>query len=324
MATGAKSVAPGDQDGDILWVYDMREELGIFPHNIASSSPTIIDGKLVVTTSNGVDWSHLNIPSPQAPCLILLDLATGELVGEEGSEIGKRIMHCNWSSPMVAEIDGKETLFFGAGDGFLYSFDPDTKADAEGFRVLPENWRIDGNLPSYRIDKKGKKIKYANYEGPSEYISSPVFHQGKVYALIGQDPEHGEGVGRLICVDAASGKLLWDYTGIERSISTPSIVDGLVYAADYRGRVHCIDAKSGAAVWVYDTLSHIWGSTLVADGKVFIGNEDGELAILKQGRKMEKLGLVEFSAPIYSSPVIANGVFYITTQTHLYAFKKKS
>jgi outer membrane protein assembly factor BamB len=107
-------------------------------------------------------------------------------------------------------------------------------------------------------------------------------------------------------VNAKTGKLNWDYTEIERGISTASIADGLVYAADYRGRVHCVDVKTGKKAWVYDTKSHIWGSTLVADGKVFIGNEDGEVVILKTGRKMEKIGLVEFSAPVYASPVIAN------------------
>ena len=171
------------KDGDIIWVYDMREELGVFPHNIASSSPKIVDGKLVVSTSNGVDWSHLNVPAPQAPCLILLDLKTGELIGEEASKIGESTMHCNWSSPMVAKVDGKASIFFGGGDGYLYSFDPKAKEDDEGFLVLPENWKVDGNLPEYRVDKDGKKIKYATFEGPSEFISSPVFHKGSVISL---------------------------------------------------------------------------------------------------------------------------------------------
>ena len=37
---------------------------------------------------------------------------------------------------------------------------------------------------------------------------------------------------------------------------------------------------------------------------------------------MEKLGLIEFSAPVYASPVVANDVLYIASQTHLYAFKE--
>ena len=231
-------------------------------------------------------------------------------------------MHCNWSSPMVAKVDGKSSIFFGGGDGYLYSFDPDAKEDDEGFLVLPENWKVDGNLPEYRVDKDGKKIKYATFEGPSEFISSPVFYKGHVVTLIGQDPEHGEGVGRMISVEAKSGKVAWDYTEIERGISTVSIADDLVYAADYRGRVHCVDFKTGKKQWVYDTKSHIWGSTLVADGKVFIGNEDGEVVILKHGRELKEIGIVEFSAPVYASPIVANGVLYVASQTHLYAFKE--
>ncbi len=321
MAADGKVVEPGEKDGDIIWVFDMREELGIFPHNIASSSAAMIDGKLAVTTSNGVDWSHLNIPAPQAPSLILLDPGSGELVGEEASGISEAVMHCTWSSPMVAEVDGDPTLFFGGGDGFLYSFSPDAKEDEEGFLILPENWKVDGNLPEYRVDKDGKKIKYATFEGPSEFICSPVYHDGKVFALIGQDPEHGEGVGRMICVDAKTGKVVWDYTEIERGISTVSVADGLVYGADYRGRVHCVDEKTGEKVWMFDTKSHIWGSTLVVDGKVYIGNEDGEVIVLKHGREMEKLAVIEFSAPVYASPVVGNGVLYIASQTHLYAFE---
>ena len=56
-----------DTDADIIWTYDMRKELGVFPHNITSSSPLLIGDKLYVTTSNGQDWSHVNIPAPRAP-----------------------------------------------------------------------------------------------------------------------------------------------------------------------------------------------------------------------------------------------------------------
>ena len=51
-------------------------------------------------------------------------------------------------------------------------------------------------------------------------------------------------------------------------------------------------------------------------------NEDGEVVILKHGREMKELGIIEFSAPVYASPVIANGVLYIASQTHLFAFKE--
>ncbi|MDG2122065.1 MAG: PQQ-binding-like beta-propeller repeat protein [Verrucomicrobiales bacterium] len=325
---------PGDQDSDILWVYDMRGELGVFPHNVASSYPLFIDGKLFVTTSNGVDWSHLNIPSPQAPSLICLDPETGELLGEQaplGDQAnwdGSKILHCSWSSAAGAKVGGKTQVFFGAGNGWAYGLSTETVQDDEGFDILKENWRYDGNDASYRKNEDGEWNKYAEYDGPSEIIATPVYYDGYVYVAIGQDPEHGEGVGRVSCIDPnksgdQSGKAVWTFTGIERSISTPSIADDLLYIADYTGRLFCIDAKTGAKYWEYDTKGHIWGSTLVADGKVYLGNEEGELTILKAGKELEKIAVLEFPAPIYSSPVAANGVLYVETQTHLYAFGKK-
>ena len=51
--------------------------------------------------------------------------------------------------------------------------------------------------------------------------------------------------------------------------------------------------------------------------------EDGEVAIVDAGPRLKGTWLVEFTAPIYAAPVAANGVLYICTQTHLYAFEDK-
>ena len=60
----------------------------------------------------------------------------------------------------------------------------------------------------------------------------------------------------------------------------------------------------------------------MADGRIYIGTEDGEVVILKEGRTLEEIGIGEFSGPIYSSLVAANGILYVQTQNHLYAFGK--
>ncbi|MCY0464251.1 hypothetical protein OVW20_29130, partial [Klebsiella pneumoniae] len=43
----------GPTDADIIWRFDMKEELGVFPHNITNCGPLIAGDKVVVTTSNG-------------------------------------------------------------------------------------------------------------------------------------------------------------------------------------------------------------------------------------------------------------------------------
>jgi len=327
-------VEPAELDmgktADIVWGYDMRSELGVFPHNVTSSSVVISDKHVYASTSNGVDWSHINIPAPYSPCLIALDKETGELVAEEASGIGENVMHCNWSSPAYsADLAGNPTVVFGAGDGVTYGFHAsefDEEEDGgEVFRLFKEIWKVDCCPKEYRVDENGEDIKYATYPGPSEIISSPVVYENKVYSCIGQDPEHGEGVCCVTCIDPSKGTgedaIVWQFKEIGRTISTPSIVDGLVYISDYSGRLFCLDAETGEKYWEHDTLSHIWGSTLVVDGKVLLGNEDGELVILKAGKEYEEINTVGYPAPIYATPIVANGTLYVMTQTHLYAYE---
>ena len=95
---GAQDPLNESLDADIIWMYDMRDELGVFPHNVTSSSPLVIGDKVFIATSNGVDWSHTNIPSPLSPSWIALDKNTGELVGEDGSGASANALHVAWSS----------------------------------------------------------------------------------------------------------------------------------------------------------------------------------------------------------------------------------
>jgi outer membrane protein assembly factor BamB len=183
----------------------------------------------------------------------------------------------------------------------------------------------------YKHDAAGKLIKYPSPEGPSEINATPVFYKNRVYVAIGQDPEHGEGVGHLVCVDATKEGditktgLIWDYKGIHRSISTVSIdpETGLLFVADFSGFVHCLDAETGKVYWTHDLQSNIWGSTLVADGKVYVGDFDGDLTIFSATKEKKILSQINMNAPVLSSPIAENGTIIIETQTHLYAIDGK-
>ena len=55
----------GEFNGDVVWRYDMIEEVGSLPHNLANSSPVSYGDLIFVSTSNGQDESHVNVPSPK-------------------------------------------------------------------------------------------------------------------------------------------------------------------------------------------------------------------------------------------------------------------
>ncbi len=324
--TGKPPAKPGAKDADIIWVYDMMDELGVFPHNASNSSPLIVGDLVYVCTSNGQDWTHVNIPSPLSPSYIALNKNTGEFAGEDDAGIGAKIFHGQWASPSAGQVKGKWQVFAGGGDGILYALDSEPKK-AEDSSFLRKVWWFDANPPEYKV-RDGKPIKYPAAEGPSEINATPVFYKNRVYVATGQDPEHGEGIGRLVCVDATktgditNGGLLWEYRGIHRSISTVSIDPdtGLLFVGDFSGFVHCLDAETGKLVWTHDMKAHMWGSTLVADGKVYVGDEDGDFVVLSATREKKVLSETNLNAPVYATPVIANGVIYVASNSHLYAF----
>ena len=335
---GKPPVEQGSKDADIVWKYDMMDELGVFPHNASNCSILIVGDLLFVCTSNGQDWTHSNIPAPNSPSFIAIDKKTGQLVGEDDAGISKRIFHGQWSSPSTGVVNGKPLVFFGGGDGVCYAFDAKPVKQGEN-NFLKTVWKFDMNPPEYKINDAAHK--YPAAAGPSEVNATPVFYKNRVYVATGQDPEHGEGVGRLVCLDATqSGEIkkpIWDYRGIFRTISTVSIdpTTGLLFIGDYSGFVHCLDAETGQLHWMHDMKAHMWGSTLVADGKVYVGSEDGYLVVLaankgvKASAKERKPGApenkpvvlsrVDLGAPIYSTPVVANGVLYIASNSHLFA-----
>ncbi len=291
-------------DADIIWKFDMMEEVGSQPHNMANSSPVVYGDLVYICTSNGQDESHVNIPSPKAPSIIALNKNTGKLVWEHNA-VEDRILHGQWSSPAVGKIGDVLQVVHGQGDGKIRGYEALTG------KML---WEFDSNPK----DSKWPKTR-------NELISTPIISGNYVYIANGQDPEHGEGPGHLYCIDATkrgditdSGRV-WHYDKIRRSVSTGALHEGLLYYSDFSGFLHCVDAKTGAAVWQHDMFAAIWGSPIVIDGKVYLGDEDGDVAILQAGREKKVLAEINMGSSVYSTPVPANGALYIMNRNQLFA-----
>ena len=312
--------------GAVVWRYDFIKELNVVPHDVCGSTPLIVGDLVFACTSNGLDDHHDKVPSPQAPTLIALDKKTGRLMARDGERIGERLFHCNWSSPVAGEVNGRTRVFFGGGDGMLYAFELPS-ASREGVQVLKKAWSYDCNPPGYRMHD-GEPVPYSNHrkrrpDGPSEIIGTPLFWDGRVYVAIGQSPVHGDGQGCLSCVDAATGKKIWDSTLVERSLATPAIADGLLYIVDTPGNAHCFDAVKGERYWVHPLGGRAWcASPFVADGKVYVSTESGALWVLKAGRTLEVLSRTKLqTAP--TTLTAADGVLYLPTQRGLVAIPGK-
>ncbi|QDT64847.1 outer membrane protein assembly factor BamB family protein [Calycomorphotria hydatis] len=334
-------------DADIIWKLDMIEDLGVFPHNLATSSPVVLGDYVYVLTSNGVDEAHLEIPAPRSPSFICLNKETGELVWEDNTPFDK-ILHGQWSSPAIGMVNDEAQILMPGGDGWLYAFA--AEADDEGFgKIL---WKFDLNPKDSKWELGGRGTR-------NNIVSTPVFIDNSVILSVGQDPEHGEGVGHIYRIDATkSGDIsptipdeaggwaenpnsgeIWHYGGVDedgdltgrkgeliyrRTISTVAVADGLVIAPDLSGFVHCLDFETGKRLWEYDMFAACWGSPMVVDGRVLIGDEDGDLTILPLAKELpngdEALAEIPFNSSIYSTPTIANGCLFVSDRSRLYCF----
>ncbi|MDP7692437.1 MAG: PQQ-binding-like beta-propeller repeat protein, partial [Vicinamibacterales bacterium] len=300
-------VRAGQTDADVIWSYDMIGELDVFPHNMTSSAPAVYGDLVIVNTSNGQDESGY-VPSPEAPDLIALNRQTGALVWR-AAPVGEWILHGQWSSPAVAEIDGVVQVVIGQGDGWVRGYDV-----ADGMLL----WEFDTNP----IEAEWPTTR-------NNVIATPVVWNDMVFVANGQDPESGEGDGRLHAIDAtgrgdiSESGVVWRTEAIRRSLSTVAIDDGLLYVADFSGYLHCLDVTTGEEVWVYDTFAAVWGSPLVVDGKIYLGDEDGDVVVLRAGRDLEVLAENTLRGLVYGAPVAANGVLYINTVSDLFALEER-
>lgn len=367
------------EEADVIWSYDMMSELGISQHNMCSCSVTAAGDILFVNTSNGVDVEHNYIPAPEAPSFFAMNKNTGEVLWTDNSP-GLNILHGQWSSPTYAVLGGQPQVIFAGGDGWVYSFDPAGED--------PDNPTIEGNsklLWKFDANPKTSVWELGGRGTRNNIIATPVIYKGNVYVAVGQDPEHGEGIGHLWCIDPnkrgdvspelafnssdpetpiapkrvqavvpeegdltranPNSAVIWHYSEFDlngdgevefeetmhRSCGTVAIRDDVLYIADFSGLFHCLDAITGKVNWTYDMFAAAWGSPLIVEDKVYIGDEDGEVAIFRHSGDPEvamtdeepAYGTQDMGNSVYSTPIIADNVLYISNRTHLFAIEAK-
>jgi len=324
---GTEPVKLKDTDADILWRYDIPEQMGLFPHDSAHCSIMIHGRFLYVNTNSGLKGTHAELRMPEATSLIVLEKTTGRLLAREDSGIGPGIFHSTWSSPGMAQVNGKELVFFAGGNGICYAFEPMREIPPAGtVATLKEVWRFDCDptAPKENIHEYIRNRKVS----PSNIKSTPVFYKNRIYVTVGGDIWWGKEQAWLKCIDAtgagditAQGEL-WSYPVELHCCSTPSIWDGLAFVADCGGNIHCVDAETGKPYWTHECAGEIWASTLVADGKVYLGTRRRDFWIMAADKEKKVLCSIKLDGPIVGSAIAANGVVYVPTMKSLYAIQK--
>jgi len=301
----------GSDESDTVWVLDMMKELGVSQHNMCSCSVTAVGDLLFVNTSNGVDEGHINLPNAAAPTFLCVDKRDGKVLWADGSP-GANVLHGQWSSPSYAVIDDIPQVIFGGGDGWVYGFD--ARGDNGKAKLL---WQFDAN-------PKDSKYVLGGRADRNHIIGTPVIHDGLVYVAVGEDPEHGEGVGHLWCIDPTKRGDVSPELAVNVAEPTKPLPHRRNQAIiKEQGEVARPNPNS-AAVWHYpgfdangngkldfdETMHRTCGTVAIKDGLLVIPDFSGlvHCVDVKTGKP---LWTHDMLAASWGSPMIADGKIYV-------------
>ena len=307
--TGEKLSA--ENEADVVWVLDMMKQLGVSQHNMCSCSVTGVGDFLFVITGNGVDEGHINLPNFNAPSFLCVDKRDGTVLWADNSP-GANVLHGQWSSPAYAEIDGVPQAIFGGGDGWVYAFD--ARGEQGRAKLL---WKFDCNPKESKYTLGGRADR-------NHIIGTPVVYEGLVYIAVGEDPEHGEGVGHLWCIDPTKrGDVSSEIAVSLKDPTTPLPHRRNQAVIQEEGEVARPNANS-AAVWHYpgfdadgngkldfeETMHRTCGTVAIADGLLFVADFSGLFHCLDVTTG-KPLWTHDMLAASWGSPLIADGKVYI-------------
>jgi outer membrane protein assembly factor BamB len=319
---------PGPLDADILWLFDLTRDAGIWSHDAAHSSILIYGNHLYLNSGTGVDNTHKKIRTPDAPSLVVFDKRTGAYLARDRENIAPNIFHCTWSAPALGVVENKPTVFFCGGNGVVYGFEP-VSANSVASSELQQLRKVF----EFDFDPAAPKTEVHRYnqnrrESPSNIFGMPVFVDGRLYVAGGGDIFWGKNEAWLKCVDvprlnsSPRTNAVWSYPLEKHVMATPAVYGDLVFISDCGRKMHCVDRQTGQAHWTHDIKGDTWASPYVADGKVYLGTRSGNFYVWVADKQKQLLTEVELKSPISATAVAANGVLYIATMQNLYAIKR--
>ncbi|MFY9150796.1 MAG: PQQ-binding-like beta-propeller repeat protein [Prolixibacteraceae bacterium] len=266
---------------EIVWT---RTDLNCEHMQGAASSPFIYKNLLI-----------LHIEGTDVQYIIALDKHTGKTIWktERPQDFYKDVepvYRKAYCTPIVVDVNGKDQLISN-GAQFCMGYDPETGQ---------EIWRV--------------------FYGGDSTVSMPLTYGGLVYVNSGwMFPEGGTFYARLLAVDpTGTGDVTkthvpWETGEDVPQISTPVIVDSLIYMVHERGDLTCLKARNGEVVWKTKLKDQFNASAIYASGNIYLFSVKGNTYVIKPGLTFQLVAENKLDGTVKATPaIIRNSVIYRT------------
>jgi outer membrane protein assembly factor BamB len=281
-------------------------------HSGPRSTPTAVDGKLVVAGVSGM--------------LTCFDAATGKILWRKDEFFKLAPPVYSSVSPLVS--DGLVVAQLGnAANGGIFAYDLATgeqkwkwSGEGQGY-ASPSLLTVDGGKQIVaETDKNivglgqadGKLLWQIPWDGKSSFNAPSPVVTGTTVIFTAQN----RGITAVKIEkagDAYATKQLWKNATTAAQFCTPVIKDNLLYGISDRGTFFCLKADSGQAVWADTTRrggNH--GAVLDAGAVMLALTNDSQLVVFKPGEKYEELAKIKVAAtPITAHPVITGSQVFV-------------
>lgn len=284
---GAHGTAALDtQSGEVLWT---RTDIEC-NHRVGPASSPVLFEDLLILQMDGLDLQFL----------IALDTSTGETVwrSDRPTDFGD-IPDDEWkksySTPLLLPGTEGPVLVNVAAAGV---FGHDARSGEELWR-----YRYQGFSTTPRPISDGPHIVFSSGHGVTSLIGFARGGRGDVTAQAHR------------WIDGANVP----------KISSPVLVDGLLYLVTDGGIASCRRAIDGTMLWRLRVGAPVGASPIHADGHVYFFDRKGRALILKAGEgQPEEVGRPQLDEGMEASPVVYGSSLILRTLGHLYRVEKSA
>jgi outer membrane protein assembly factor BamB len=251
-----------DLDGRRIWARNLGMPDNHYGH---ASSLLVFEDLLIVQWDQNTDAR-----------LMALDTRTGRPVWET-----KRTV-ISWSSPICVNTGSRMELIL-TNSTSVDAYDPRTGAKLWGQDCMS------GEM------------------GPS-----PAFADGMVFAANDYAVVAGLRLG------AAGAEVAWEYDTNLPDTASPLATNKHVFVATSRGYVACLDAKSGKQLWEKDFGDAFYASPILVGSRVYVIDLQGVMHIFENAPEYRMVAEPALGEPSSSTPAFVDGRVYIRGDRHLF------
>ena len=274
------------KDGQILWKrrdLNCDHEIGAGP----ASSPFIYNNFLI-----------FNVDGRDVQYVIALNKETGETAWKTNRSVDFSDVQVNqrkaYGTPFIIPR-GNTNQMVSIGAKGVYSYDPEN----------------------------GKELWKAEHRGWS-IAPRPVYGEGLVFTMIDRDRPEMWAINPNGSGDISETHIEWKETKRMPPRASPIIIKGLLFVVDRNGYISCIEAKTGKSIWQKRMKGRFSASPILANNLIYFFNEDTVCTIIKPTRELEIVAENKLSEDkLMATPAFDENSIYIRTEKKLTRIVKK-